>query len=375
QVKNDSHGVILLPLAATVVTFVIVFLIYATRKRIQMIIQVFKEASKAIGDMPQLFIQPAISFVAFLVSAIGFSSFQQCFKAGIKENGYFNPDDIVICTYIFLSWGGIWLTYFFKGCQSMVIGGTVATWYYRRDKSDLGSPMWRTTSNMLRYHMGTVAFGSLLMLLMEIIKSISDFFTKRKIARVCCCCCACICCMLNKCIKNFEEIIKYFTKMSYIMTAIHGVSFCTGCREGMILLLNHAFSLMQLKCFCKFVLGLLQLIIVAIVIIVCRNIARPDSADFVSVVSGIFAFFAANTFLSLYNIAIDTIFLCYCEDLAENDGVSKPYFMSRELMCFMEDSKRTLSDIVRDMAGEVDMPGRVVRGHDDGPNAPSMGPI
>lgn len=29
---------------------------------------------------------------------------------------------------------------------------------------------------------------------------------------------------------------------------------------------------------------------------------------------------------------IDTIFLCFCEDCEKNDGVSRPYFMSRGLM-------------------------------------------
>ena len=31
-------------------------------------------------------------------------------------------------------------------------------------------------------------------------------------------------------------------------------------------------------------------------------------------------------------MAIDTIFLCFCEDTDRNDGVKKPYFMSRGLM-------------------------------------------
>lgn len=36
-------------------------------------------------------------------------------------------------------------------------------------------------------------------------------------------------------------------------------------------------------------------------------------------------------------MTIDTIFLCFCEDCEENNGVDKPYFMSRKLMeVFME---------------------------------------
>ena len=33
-----------------------------------------------------------------------------------------------------------------------------------------------------------------------------------------------------------------------------------------------------------------------------------------------------------FQITIDTIFLCFCEDCERNDGVSKPYYMSKNLM-------------------------------------------
>ena len=31
-------------------------------------------------------------------------------------------------------------------------------------------------------------------------------------------------------------------------------------------------------------------------------------------------------------MAIDTIFICFCEDSDRNDGIDKPYFMSKGLM-------------------------------------------
>lgn len=41
-------------------------------------------------------------------------------------------------------------------------------------------------------------------------------------------------------------------------------------------------------------------------------------------------------------MAIDTIFLCFCQDCEENDGLSRPYYMSRDLMDFVENSKKAL---------------------------------
>lgn len=41
-------------------------------------------------------------------------------------------------------------------------------------------------------------------------------------------------------------------------------------------------------------------------------------------------------------MTIDTIFLCFCEDCERNDGLSRPYYMSRGLMEFVQNSKNRL---------------------------------
>lgn len=41
-------------------------------------------------------------------------------------------------------------------------------------------------------------------------------------------------------------------------------------------------------------------------------------------------------------MTIDTIFICFCEDCERNDGISRPYYMSRGLMEFVQNSKKAL---------------------------------
>ena len=41
-------------------------------------------------------------------------------------------------------------------------------------------------------------------------------------------------------------------------------------------------------------------------------------------------------------MVIDTIFLCFCEDADRNDGVARPYYMSRGLMEYVENSRKAL---------------------------------
>ena len=47
-------------------------------------------------------------------------------------------------------------------------------------------------------------------------------------------------------------------------------------------------------------------------------------------------------FLGVFEMVIDTIFICFCEDTERNDGsLQKPYFMSANLLRFMAAEERS----------------------------------
>ena len=50
------------------------------------------------------------------------------------------------------------------------------------------------------------------------------------------------------------------------------------------------------------------------------------------VVLGLVAYFVASAFASVFSVCIDTILLCYCYDLQENNGQDKPYYAPQELL-------------------------------------------
>ncbi len=44
------------------------------------------------------------------------------------------------------------------------------------------------------------------------------------------------------------------------------------------------------------------------------------------------SYFIASSFFGVYEMAVDTLFLCFLEDLERNDGTpERPYFMSKGL--------------------------------------------
>lgn len=63
--KRQMHSYLAYAIAATILTCIICLVIFVLRKRIRLVIQLFKEAGKALIDMPLLLVEP------ILVSIIG----------------------------------------------------------------------------------------------------------------------------------------------------------------------------------------------------------------------------------------------------------------------------------------------------------------
>lgn len=56
-------------------------------------------------------------------------------------------------------------------------------------------------------------------------------------------------------------------------------------------------------------------------------------------ISILFAFFISHCFITVFEMTIDTIFVCFCDDCEENDGITKPYYMSESFKKVMEEMK------------------------------------
>jgi solute carrier family 44 protein 1 (choline transporter-like protein) len=66
--------------------------------------------------------------------------------------------------------------------------------------------------------------------------------------------------------------------------------------------------------------------------------ARPG-INYVAVpvtLAAIFSFLIAHCFISVFEMTVDTIFICFCDDVEQNDGTSKPYFASVDLRNVMD---------------------------------------
>lgn len=54
----------------------------------------------------------------------------------------------------------LYFAQFFIGCSQFIVASAVASWYFTHNKKNLDSPLLRGYTFLIRYHLGTVAFGS-----------------------------------------------------------------------------------------------------------------------------------------------------------------------------------------------------------------------
>ncbi|KOB67587.1 Choline transporter-like protein 4, partial [Operophtera brumata] len=128
--------------------------------------------------------------------------------------------------------GFFWMMFFISGVSDMMLASTFSTWYWTFKKKDL--PFFTLTSGIfrtIRFHLGTVAFGALIIAIVRVIRVILEYIDHKikkfdnPFTRCIMCFCKCFC----WCLENF---LKFINKNAYIMCAVHGKSFLEDCERN-----------------------------------------------------------------------------------------------------------------------------------------------
>jgi len=221
------------------------------RKRIQLAIGLVKEAGRAICSMPIIVFYPvlqATGFVVFLVpwtfysvyvASVGkwktetYSSLTNSFTAvDVKRFQYGSGAEGFAWYLLFvLFWTGEFIVAIGQITQALA----VARWYFTRDKSTVSSLTFTRAICQSTWHIGTAAFGSLIIAIIEFIRAMVAYVQKKakdsgnKVAQY-------ALCMLQCCLWCMEKCMKFINKNAYIQTAIFGVSFCPAAKKAFFLI-------------------------------------------------------------------------------------------------------------------------------------------
>ncbi|XP_031419692.1 choline transporter-like protein 2 isoform X2 [Clupea harengus] len=390
-----------------IVEVVIIILLIFLRKRILIAIALIKEASRAIGHVMSSLVYPLITF--FLLSlVIAYWGVTAVFLSTSNEAIYkvfnisecsrslercdpktFSKSNVTAecpdaeCQFAF--YGGetlyhkylivfqfynlflfFWCANFVTALGQVTLAGAFASFYWAFKKPDdmPAYPIFASLGRALRYHTGSLAFGSLILSIVQVIRVVLEYLDQKlkgaqnKFAKFLLTCLKC-------CFWCLEKCIKFLNRNAYIMVAIYGKNFCTAAKDAFFLLMRNIVRVAVLDKVTDFLLFLGKLLIVGIVGI-CSffffsgKIKPIEDATpilnyyWVPILTIVFgSYLIAHGFFSVYAMCVDTLFLCFCEDLERNDGsTDKPYFMSKEL-------HEILSKIKPDEPDEASPPAQV----------------
>ena len=248
--------------------------------------------------------------------------------------------------------GYLWTFFFLIGVNQVTLAGAFATWYWALDKRALPRlPVLKSFGRACRYHLGSVALGSLLLAFVAWLQILLMVLKRMKAAKnpiiqwiICCCLC------FLKCI---QFILKFINKNAYIRIAITGESFCKAAGGATALLIKNALRVFSINMVSFFILLVSKAGISAfvgfIVYITLQKNPFNYNLHFVFltvVLAGFIALIVSSAFLGVFHLAIDTIFLCFLEDSDVNDGsAERPFYMSDNLKSIVNKSNKVKLDI------------------------------
>ncbi|XP_053448869.1 choline transporter-like protein 3 isoform X2 [Nycticebus coucang] len=321
--RENMKCVLGFAIVSTVITAVLLVLIFVLRKRIKLTVELFRVTNKAISSSPFLLFQPLwtltiliffwVLWVAVLLS-LGTAGAAQVIEGGQVE---YKPLWGIRCMWWYHLIGLIWTSEFILACQQMTIAGAVVTCYFNRNKNDPPDrPILSSLSILTCYHQGTVAKGSFLI-------------TAVRIPRIILIC-------IYKALKE---------KNAYTATAINGTDFCTSAKDAFTILSKTSSHFTSVNCFGDFIIFLGKVLVVCFTVfggLMAFNYNRALQVWAVPLLLvAFFAYLVAHSFLSLFETVLDALFLCFAVDLEMNDGSSeKPYFMDQEFLTFVKRSNK-----------------------------------
>ncbi|KAG9343298.1 hypothetical protein JZ751_014279 [Albula glossodonta] len=391
---SQTWLVFMISLSVTELT--IVMMLIFLRNRVRIAIALLKEGSKAIGYIMSTLFYPIVTFLLLAV-CISYWAVTAVFLASSGEAIYkvmptqpncmyanltcdpetFNKTNITKvcpgsqCTFAF--YGGesmyhryifilqlcnllvfLWLVNFSIALGQCTLAGAFASYYWALKKpADIPPcPLFSSFGRAIRYHTGSLAFGSLILAVVQLIRIVLEYLdhklkgAQNMFARFLLCCLKC-------CFWCLEHFIRFMNRNAYIMIALYGKNFCTSAREAFCLLMRNVVRVAVLDKVTDFLLFLGKVLIAGSVgvlaffffnrkIPVIQEEVPALNYYWVPLLTVIFgSYLIAHGFFSVYAMCVDTLFLCFLLDLEKNNGsAARPYYMSSPLRTILNKRRK-----------------------------------
>lgn len=226
---------------------------------------------------------------------------------------------------VFYFFGLLWNVAFINYLTIFIVACCVAIWYFTYDNPDQRPrfPICRSLWWALRYHLGSLGFGALLLaiiqfvkfVLMYIVHYIQDLEKKGIESNMIKWVVKCLIC----CVSCFERVIQYISTLGYAYLAISSENFCSSCASafkllvanpmkfGMVHAMGSVFAFIG-----KIFVGASTGVIGWALVKYNSELNEKISSLIVPVIFFVLlGYMVAAVFFSVYGVAADSVIICY----------------------------------------------------------------
>lgn len=208
--------------------------------------------------------------------------------------------DVLIYLKIYNFIAFLWTQFFISGVIQMTVAGTFTTWYWTFKKTEMPPlPLRAAFKTAIRYHLGTIALGSL---------TINIFLVPRLILSICSSKISCF----RHCVSYLEKFLRQFDRIAYVMCARHGKPLCPSGSSAYELILPNFVHYFSLNLMADIFFGMSKLLlIIGTAVVVYFSFEEPDIHVYWFGIAA--AYFIISSFFSVYSMAADALTLYFRE--------------------------------------------------------------
>ena len=349
----------------TILLAIVLIMLAMWRKCIVRCVAIIRESTKVFKTIPSMMIWPLVSIVfltatyfwAFLVAAYIFYVDEDTYAENLDKlqkaiEEYSSGDAashldsdpstqkwVLFWVHIF---GVLWVVEFIRACTWITMSGAVCYWFFFHGRDDAADkqerfPLLSSCKRVLRYHLGSAAFGALIIAICQLIRymlATLDYYTKDaqdknlifKLAIKCSQC-------AMWCLQKTIEFVSYF---GFVYIALNGTSFCASCKETFKFLLTpkNAMQTAVNKVVEKLIILIIAWTTPTFMSLICYawlsgndEYTADNNPLYPCIIVWVGSFALAGAIATVFECTIDTIFLCSFRDAAKFDGK----YMSKDM--------------------------------------------
>jgi len=337
-------------------TFIAVLCLF---NRIRLAIAILKAAADYVKETPSVFLVPPVTIVFLLglyaywgITAVYLVSSGDATQMKNTPFGTFEFSKTLQRLLIYHLFGLLWFNAFVIAANQFIFASSASMWYFSQGTGQFAGKTIRTSIyRLIRYHIGSIAFGSLILAIIQFVQIVLTYIQKQaekmagKEGKLIKYTLMCMQCYLD-CFKRF---IEFLNKNAYIQIALTGKSFCKSAYAAMKLISTNPirFSIVGgiagvFVMFGKVFIAALSALAGFLVITNWTEYSEGLYSPFIpTICMFIFAYVIGAVFMTIYGLAADAILVCFIVDeQLQKEKNAPPLHCPESLKEFLDKNKK-----------------------------------